>query len=79
MRPERLYLGKPAGEFASKESVGRISARPDLVGETAGGEERDLECSQSGCGVQLRNTNTYLVFAVWRLKGLRIALAKQTR
>ena len=41
MRPERLDLGKPAGEFTSKESVGRISARPDLVGETAGGEERD--------------------------------------
>ena len=41
MRPERLDLGKPAAEFTSEESVGGISARPDLVGETAGGEERD--------------------------------------
>jgi len=41
MRPERFDLGKPAAEFTSEESVGRISPRPELVGEPAGGEERD--------------------------------------
>jgi len=41
MGPERLDFGKPPAEFTSEESVGGISARPDLVGETAGGEERD--------------------------------------
>ena len=41
MRPERLDLGKPTGEFTTEESVGRESVKPDLVGETAGGEERD--------------------------------------
>jgi hypothetical protein len=39
MGPESLYFGQPTVELASKESVVRIS---ELVGEAAGGEERDL-------------------------------------
>ena len=35
MRPERLDLSKPTGEFTTEESVGRVSARPELVDEPA--------------------------------------------
>ena len=41
MGPERLHLGKPTGEFTTEESVGRVFARPELVGEPAGGEQGD--------------------------------------
>jgi len=41
LRPEGLYLDQLAGEFTPEESVGRISARPELVGWTAGGEQGD--------------------------------------
>lgn len=41
MGPERVHFGEPTGEFTAGKSVGRISTRPELVGETAGGEQGD--------------------------------------